>query len=56
MSPRPDHGETSYRGHDRLKGLTALSTGADSGIGRAVALAFARESAGVAISYLDEDE
>lgn len=56
MSPRPDHGERSYRGHGRLRGKSALITGADSGIGRAVAIAFAREGADVAISYLEEHE
>ncbi len=56
MSPKPDHGETSYRGSGRLNGKTALITGADSGIGRAVAIAFAREGADVVISYLDEDD
>lgn len=56
MSPRPDHGEKSYRGSGRLEGLKALITGADSGIGRAVALAYAREGADVLISYLDEHE
>jgi len=55
MQPRPDYGEQSYQGHGRLTGRTALITGADSGIGRAVALAFAREGADVLISYLDED-
>src|SRR3954453_5572137 len=54
LRPRADHGETSYRGHDRLTGKIALVTGGDSGIGRAVALAFAREGADVAISYLEE--
>lgn len=54
MRPEPDHGETSYKGCGRLQGRTALITGADSGIGRAVAIAFAREGADVLISYLDE--
>jgi NAD(P)-dependent dehydrogenase (short-subunit alcohol dehydrogenase family) len=54
MTPRPDHGEHSYRGSGRLAGKAALITGADSGIGRAVAIAFAREGADVIISYLDE--
>ncbi|EYD74769.1 short-chain dehydrogenase/reductase SDR [Rubellimicrobium mesophilum DSM 19309] len=56
MQPRPDHGEESYRGSGKLQGLKAVITGADSGIGRAVALAFAREGADVLISYLDEHE
>lgn len=56
MNPRPDYGLESYLGSGRLKGKVALITGADSGIGRAVALAFAREGADVAISYLDEHE
>ena len=56
MQPQPDFGEKSYRGSGKLQGKVALITGADSGIGRAVALAFAREGADVAISYLSEDE
>jgi NAD(P)-dependent dehydrogenase (short-subunit alcohol dehydrogenase family) len=56
MRPRPDFGEKSYVGHGRLKDRIALVTGADSGIGRAVALAFAREGAHVVVSYLDEHE
>src|SRR5690348_10147572 len=56
MNPRPDHGEDSYRGSGRLENKKALITGADSGIGRAVALAFAREGADVLISYLNEHE
>jgi NAD(P)-dependent dehydrogenase (short-subunit alcohol dehydrogenase family) len=56
MSRRPDHGEQSYRGHDRLAGKATVVTGGDSGIGRAVAIAFAREGADVLISYLDEHE
>jgi hypothetical protein len=53
---KPDHGEESYRGSDRLSGHAALITGGDSGIGKAVAIAFAREGADVAISYLPEEE
>ncbi|MDO9416336.1 SDR family oxidoreductase [Pararhizobium sp.] len=56
MEPIPDHGEKSYKGSGRLEGKVALITGADSGIGRAVAIAFAREGADIVISYLNEDE
>jgi NAD(P)-dependent dehydrogenase (short-subunit alcohol dehydrogenase family) len=56
MEPRPDHGESSYKGSSKLKGLKAIITGGDSGIGRAVAIAYAREGADVAISYLDEHD
>jgi NAD(P)-dependent dehydrogenase (short-subunit alcohol dehydrogenase family) len=56
MNPRPDHGEESYRGSGKLKGKVAIITGADSGIGRAVAIAFAREGADVLISYLNEHD
>ena len=55
MRPRPDHGEESYRGTGRLSGKKAVITGADSGIGRAVAIAYAREGADVLLSYLSED-
>jgi NAD(P)-dependent dehydrogenase (short-subunit alcohol dehydrogenase family) len=56
LTPKADHGESSYVGHGRLAGKKTLITGADSGIGRAVALAFAREGADVLISYLNEHE
>jgi len=56
MRPRPDHGEETYRGSGKLDGKVAIITGGDSGIGRAVAIAFAREGADVVISYLNEHE
>ncbi|HWU59391.1 MAG TPA: SDR family oxidoreductase [Microbacteriaceae bacterium] len=56
MNPKPDHGETSYRGSGRLEGKIAVITGADSGIGKAVAIAFAREGADVVVSYLEEHD
>ena len=56
MEPVPDHGEESYQGFGRLKGRKALITGGDSGIGRAAAIAYAREGADVAINYLPEEE
>ena len=56
MQPKPDHGEETYRGSGRLTGKKAIITGGDSGIGKAVAIAFAREGADVLISYLSEEE
>jgi NAD(P)-dependent dehydrogenase (short-subunit alcohol dehydrogenase family) len=56
MQPRPDHGETSYKGSGRLQGKKAVITGGDSGIGRAVAIAYAREGADVLIAYLNEHD
>ncbi len=54
MHPKPDHGEQSYQGHGRLKGKVAIITGSDSGIGKAIALAYAREGADVLVSYWNE--
>lgn len=56
MIPRPDFGYTSYNGSNKLQGKVAIITGGDSGIGRAVALAFAREGASIVISYLNETQ
>ncbi len=56
MVPKPDHGDTSYKGCDKLAGKVAILTGGDSGIGRAVAIAYSREGADLVISYLSEDE
>src|SRR3977135_2595583 len=56
MQPRPDQGEKSYKGSGRLKGLKAVITGGDSGIGRAVAIAYAREGADVPVAYVSEKE
>lgn len=56
MQPKPDHGEETYKGSGRLTGKRAIITGGDSGIGRAVAIAFAREGADILISYLDEED
>ncbi|GBD56674.1 SDR family oxidoreductase [Gluconobacter wancherniae] len=55
MTPKPDHGEQSYVGHDRLRDKVAIITGGDSGIGRAVAIAYAREGADVTLSFLPEE-
>src|SRR4051794_26979087 len=56
MTPTPDHGEESYQGRGKLEGRTAIITGGDSGIGRAVAIAFAREGADIVIAYLPEED
>lgn len=56
MTPRPDHGEKSYKGYGRMKDMVAVITGGDSGIGRAVAIAYSREGADVVVAYLDSDD
>lgn len=56
LHPRPDHGETSYKGSGRLQGMKAVITGGDSGIGRAVAIAYAREGADILVAYLSETD
>lgn len=56
MEPKPDHGEETYRGSSRLEGRKAIVTGADSGIGRATAIAFAREGADLVLNYLESEE
>lgn len=56
LRPKADHGEESYSGNGKLDGQCAIVTGADSGIGRAVAIAFAKEGANVVLSYLEEEE
>src|SRR4051794_29611507 len=56
MKPVPNHGEDSYQGNGRLEGKAATITGGDSGIGRAVAIAYAREGADIVLSYLSEDD
>jgi hypothetical protein len=56
MDPRPDHGENTYKGSGRLRGMKAVITGGDSGIGRAVAIAYAREGADILIAYLSEND